>query len=203
MKKIVLLMYSLFFIVGCTTDDTSNTNAAPNEQGNIPTPPGEPNNPNRSYNLPFSMRLEFVNAEGDNLFDVQNPIYIENELDVDVYGVNGYENMFPVPVLSGYGNSVYFYEDINPNNIESRMLTLTGYLNKSEAEENILNERKWLKYKISFPDNTVYEIKVNAELKPYSSVDFYATQVYINDELFWQQIEGYYPDYIGSFTIIK
>ena len=197
MKKIVLLMYSLFFIVGCTTDDTSNKIEDSNQIPNVP------DNPNRGYNLPFSMRLEFVNAEGDNLFDVQNPIYIENELDVDVYGLNGYEDMFPVPALSGYANSVYFYEDINTNNIVSRMLTLTDYLNKSEDEANLLNERRWLKYKITFPDDTVYEIKVNAELKPYSSVDFYATQVYINDELFWSQSEGYYPDYIGSFTIVK
>ena len=190
-------MYSLFFIVGCTTDDTSNKIEDSNQIPNVP------DNPNRGYNLPFSMRLEFVNAEGDNLFDVQNPIYIENELDVDVYGLNGYEDMFPVPALSGYANSVYFYEDINTNNIVSRMLTLTDYLNKSEDEANLLNERRWLKYKITFPDDTVYEIKVNAELKPYSSVDFYATQVYINDELFWSQSEGYYPDYIGSFTIVK
>jgi len=197
MKKIVLLMYSLFFIVGCTTDDTSNKIEDSNQIPNVPE------DPNRRYNLYFVMRFEFVNAEGYSLFDVQNPIYIENELDVDVYGLNGYENMFPVPVLSGYSNSVYFYDDINTNNIESRMLTLTDYLNKSEDEANLLNERRWLKYKITFPDDTVYEIKVNAELKPYSSVDFYPTEVYINDELFWQQPEETFNGYLGSFTIVK
>lgn len=190
-------MFSLLMMFSCSSSDDKVIIQDDDNSSQEPLPP------NRSYNLPFSMRIEFVNTEGYNLFDVQNPILIENELDVDVFGLNGYENMFPVPVLSGYGNSVYFYDDINPNNIESRMLTLTGYLNKSEAEASLLNERKWLKYKITFPDDTVYEIKVNAELKPYSTVDFYATQVYINDELFWQQSEGYYPDYIGSFTMIK
>src|SRR5690606_17859826 len=122
MKKIVLLMYSLFFIVGCTTDDTSNKIEDSNQIPNVPE------DPNRRYNLYFVMRFEFVNAEGYNLFDVQNPSYIDNELDVDVYGLHGYENMFPVPVLSGYSNSVYFYADMNANNREYRKLDFTNNL---------------------------------------------------------------------------
>jgi len=195
MKKIVFIVFSLCSIISCTSDDkiTKNNND-----------PNSPDNPNRRYNMDFVLGIEFINGAGANIFDPQNPIINENDLDVDVYGVNGYENAFPYPIDYEYGESIYFYNRTKSDNTETYVLVLTEYLNKSQEEFNVVKERDGgLKYKITFPDNTVYEVKVEGALKPNSTVDYYPTKVYINDELKWQQPQGTYNGSINYLTIVK
>lgn len=121
-----------------------------------------------------------------------------------MYGVNGYEDAFPYPINYEYGESIYFYTRIKPDNTETYVLVLTEYHNKSEEEFNAVKERNGgLKYKITFPDNTVYEVKVEGVLKPNSMVDYYPTKIYVNDELKWQQPEGTFNGSIIYLTIVK
>ena len=187
-------MFGLFVVISCSTsDDKSNQT-----DDNI----NEPLPPNRGYNMSLALGIEFVNDAGINILDPENQMVEENDLDVDVYGVNGYENEFPYPVNYQYNKFMYFYVRTKIDNTESYMLVLNSYGYKTEEIQQALGERDWLQYKITFPDNTVYEIKVEGELKPNSTIDYYPAKIYVNNELKWQQPQGSYSGYI-DLTIVK
>ena len=119
-----------------------------------------------------------------------------------MYGVNGYENEFPYPVNYQYNTYMYFYLRTKVDNTESYMLVLNSYAYKTDEIQQAFGERGWLKYKITFPDDVVYEIKVEGALKPYSTIDYYPAKIFINDELKWQQIDGEYTHWM-DITIVK
>ncbi len=182
MKNIILALFSLFIAIGCSTSDDKPIE---NNNGIIG---GNPLPPNRGYNLHFALRLEFKNVEGVNIFDSQNPIVEESDIDVDVYGINGYEDEYPYPQnYPGWINVVFRDVPIGEGSELARMLVLMDYTYKYPEMQNLLNERKWMKYKVTFPDGTIYEIKVEADLLPSSNIDYYPTKIYINDELKWVQ----------------
>jgi hypothetical protein len=194
MKKIILIMFGLFVVIGCSSsDDKSNQT-----DDNI----NEPLPPNRGYNMSLALGIEFVNDDSINILDPENQMVEENDLDVDVYGVNGYENEFPYPVNYQYNKFMYFYVRTKIDNTESYMLVLNSYGYKTKEIQQALGERGWLQYKITFPDNTVYEVKVEGALKPNSTIDYYPAKIYVNNELKWEQPQGSYSGYM-DLTIVK
>lgn len=194
MKKIILLMIGLFVSISCSkTDDHS---VQTDDNINEPLPP------NRGYNMHLALGIEFINDSGVNIFDLQNPIVSENDLDVDVYGVNGYENEFPYPVNYQYNTYMYFYLRTKVDNTESYMLVLNSYAYKTDEIQQAFGERGWLKYKITFPDDVVYEVKVEGALIPNSTIDYYPNKIFVNDELKWQQPQGSNSGYM-DITIVK
>ena len=162
------------------------------------TPSQEPLPPNRGINMNLSLKVKFINNNDINILDPENQIVNANDIDVDIYGIDGYENEYPYNPNYNYGEYITFinYEGIG------KCFKLNGYGYKSQEIQQAFGERGWLKYKITFPDDVVYEIKVEGALKPYSTIDYYPTKIFVNDELKWQQIDGEYTHWM-DITIVK
>src|SRR5690606_28744678 len=146
MKKIVLIMFSLFSVISCTSSDDKSNYTNDNINEPLPT--------NRGYNMSLALGIEFVNNDGVNILAPENQMINGNDLDIDIYGVNGYENEFPYPVDYQYNKFMYFYVRTKSDNTDSYMLVLNGYEYKTEAIQQVFGDRGWFKYKITFPDNT-------------------------------------------------
>lgn len=189
MKKIILIMCSLFLIVGCATDDNRSVE-------NNDSPIQEPNNPNRGYNMYVSLKIKFINDVGFNILDPENQMINGNNLDVDIYGIDSYENEYPYNINYAYGKYIDFieYEGIG------YCMKLNNYEDKSQEIQQAFRDRGWLKYRITFPDNVTYEIKIEGALR--TTVDYYPTKIFVNDELKWQQIDGEYTHWM-DITIVK
>lgn len=138
--------------------------------------------------------ITFLANGGVNILDSQNPIVDEKNIDVAIYGVNGYEDEYPYSI-----NTEYRFVDFLKDNTNS--LVLFGYGNKSKEHQQALKERGWYKYKITFPDNTIYEVKVEGVLYN-AGIDYYPEKVYVNDELKWERTTKFYTNYI-PIAIVK
>lgn len=190
MKKIVLLMIGLFVSISCSkTDDHS---VQTDDNINEPLPP------NRGINMNLSLKIKFVNNSGENIFEIEPLLFDANEIDVDVFGVNSYLNEYPYNPSYSYGKYITFinYEGIG------KCFKLNSYAYKTDEIQQAFGERGWLKYKITFPDDVVYEVKVEGALIPNSTIDYYPTKIFVNDELKWQQIDGEYTHWM-DITIVK
>lgn len=198
-------MLGLFIVISCSTSDDKSNQIDDNIN--------EPFPPNRGYNMNLGLRLLFLDSNGLNILDPENQIINERDLDIDIYGINGYEDEYPYP--SNYDKAIFiqFGYYTFPDKVSTAYQALfNDYLYKhndpnSNNDNSVLqhwfNINKFLKYKITFPDNTIYEVKVEGALKPNSTVDYYPTKVYINDELKWQQPQGTYNGSINYLTIVK
>ena len=162
------------------------------------TPSQEPLPPNRGINMNLSLKVKFINNNDINILDPENQIVNANDIDVDIYGIDGYENEYPYNPNYNYGEYITFinYESIG------YCIKLNNYEDKSEALQQAFGERGWLKYKITFPDDVVYEVKVEGALIPNSTIDYYPTKIFVNDELKWQQPQGSNSGYM-DITIVK
>ncbi len=169
MKKLALITLSLLAITSCSTTE---------EKENIHSPGGNPLPPNRGFNMESVILLTFLTNEGINIFDPQNPIVDEKDIDVDIYGVNGYEDEYPYSIAYNNEKFIRFQED------DTYSLLLLDYGYKSNEIQKAFGERGWYKYKITFPDNTIYEVKVEGVLYR-TGIDYGMYKIYINNELKW------------------
>ena len=192
MKKFILILFGLFLVISCSSSDDK---LIVQDDGN---PIQEPNDPDRGINMNLALSLIFVNNLGENIFDPLNPLLNEGDLDVDVFGINGYENEYPF--TNNNENSYFINFGTTIDEPYTYSLMLKNYEIKTEALQQAFGERGWLQYKITFPDDTVYEVKVEGAQR--NSIDYYPTKIFINDELKWQQPQVN-QSWFMAITIVK
>lgn len=200
MKKLIYLLFTALLVLSCNTSDDNKLN---NSDGVIDQP--DDDNPNIGYNMPLNLYVEFKNSDGANIFAPHNPLEDENSIEVNVYGENGYENEYPYPATHQGRTFIRFDNGTASDGSKVYALRLGDYLSKyfyNSSLQEVFNIRKWLKYRITFPDDTVYEVKVEGALLNSNSMDYYPTRIYVNDELKWEQESNKYEDYM-VLTIVK
>ncbi|RRJ89639.1 hypothetical protein EG240_11025 [Paenimyroides tangerinum] len=198
MKKLIYLLFTALLVLGCNTSDDNQLKNNETIENPSDDTINDPDDPDRSYNMNLSLKIKFENEFGENILDIENPLFDASLIDIDIYGLDGYQNEFP------YSTSYTFAKYISFVNYDGvgYCFKLNDYLFKSVALQNIFHERKWLKYRIIFPDATEYVIKVEGLLINNSETDYYPTKIYVNDELRWEQPVNSRSEYM-TLTIVK
>lgn len=198
MKKLVYLLFTALLVLGCNTSDDNQVKN--NETIDNPSDDtvNAPDDPDRSYNMNLALSVKFVNETGENILDIENPLFDANLINIDVYGLNGYQNEYPYSSNYDFAHLIRFrlHHELGYS------FVLNNYEIKSEALQEVFNERKWLKYRITYPDATEYIIKVEGRAKVSYPTDYYPTKIYVNDELKWEQPEGIRSGFV-NLTIVK
>ena len=135
MKKFILILFGLFLVISCSSSDDKLI------VQDDDTPIQEPNDPDRGINMNLALSLIFVNNLGENIFDPLNPLLNEGDLDVDVFGINGYENEYPF--TNNNENSYFINFGTTIDEPYTYSLMLKNYEIKTEALQQAFGERGW------------------------------------------------------------
>lgn len=181
MKKLFYLIVTALCVLSCNTSDDEQIKTE-EPTVTLPDVPGVPLPPNRGFNIDYVLFIRFENENGENIFDEQNPLMDYNQLQFEIYGANGYYQEFPHSVLSTLSDCVEFYNSA----LRASVFKVTPYYHKTETLQQLLGERKWEQYRVTFPDGTPYVIKIEGDFRG-TNIDLQMYKVFVNDELIFDQ----------------
>lgn len=197
MKKILFLVF-VFIGIGLTACNVENKEKQPHLP-NVPQPPfTEPV-------LFYKINLLFNDSNGENVFDKEIPNWNFRDVKIEYFMSENYESSILGTKCNSYSildNEIANW-DKNPISLNETHLLLTNVVTEKMGNNFIqsFKERLWVKYKIIFPDNDEFEIKITG--KDLQHLNVKPDKIYVNNVEVYSFPEENNPNTIPSITIEK